>query len=232
MMKKVAILQSNYIPWKGYFDIIGKVDEFILFDSVQYTRRDWRNRNLIKTRDGLKWLTIPVKVKGQFFQRIDETVVSDHDWAELHWKNICNQYAHAPCFAQFREVFADLYRRAGTMDHLSEINLMFIQAICSLLGIKTVLRRDTDYEVIEGKNERLLNLCRQAGADIYLSGPSAKGYLDETFFADKGIGVEWMDYSGYPEYSQLYPPFEHGVTILDLIFNQGDHAAKSMKSII
>ena len=64
MSKKVAILQSNYIPWKGYFDIIASVDEFIIFDEMQYTTRDWRNRNRIKTQNGLKWLTIPVNGKG------------------------------------------------------------------------------------------------------------------------------------------------------------------------
>ena len=83
--KKVAIVQSNYIPWKGYFDLINLVDEFILFDDMQYTRRDWRNRNLIKTSDGPKWLTIPVAVKGNYFQKIKDTTISDPVWARKHW---------------------------------------------------------------------------------------------------------------------------------------------------
>jgi len=229
MSKRVAILQSNYIPWKGYFDLIRRVDEFILFDSVQYTRRDWRNRNLIKTNDGLKWLTIPVNVKGQFLQRINETTVNDSTWAATHWKTIRNQYARAPFFAQYDQLFSDLYAEAEKMDHLSDINTLFIRAVCNLLGIKTVLSHDTDYAIPEGKNERLLGLCQQAGATLYLSGPAAKSYLDETLFRDQGIEVEWMDYSGYPEYPQLHPPFEHGVTVLDLLFNTGDEASKYLR---
>ena len=115
-MKKVAILQSNYIPWKGYFDIINLVDEFILYDDMQYTRRDWRNRNQIKTVDGVKWLTIPVDTKGKFFQKINETKVSDHKWAEAHWKAICLNYAKAPYFKTYEPLFEELYRKAGEME--------------------------------------------------------------------------------------------------------------------
>ena len=79
--KKVAILQSNYIPWKGYFDMIASVDEFILYDDMQYTRRDWRNRNQIKTAQGLKWLTIPVCVKGKYYQKIRDTEIAKSNWA-------------------------------------------------------------------------------------------------------------------------------------------------------
>ncbi|MFW5835685.1 MAG: WbqC family protein, partial [bacterium] len=100
--KKIAILQSNYIPWKGYFDIINYVDEFIVYDDAQYTRRDWRNRNLIKTPRGLKWLTIPVEVKGKYTQTIYETKIADKNWAEKHWKSIRHNYNEADCFEEFR----------------------------------------------------------------------------------------------------------------------------------
>ena len=110
-MKKVAILQSNYIPWKGYFDIINMVDEFILYDDMQYTRRDWRNRNQIKTVDGVKWLTIPVESKGKFFQKINETKVSSSKWAQEHWKAICLNYAKAPYFKTYEPLFADIYKK-------------------------------------------------------------------------------------------------------------------------
>jgi hypothetical protein len=103
--KTIAIVQSNYIPWKGYFDLIARVDEFILYDDMQYTRRDWRNRNLIKTAQGLQWLTIPVDVKGKYFQRINETQISDANWAEVHWKSIVHTYARAPFFAQYKDTF-------------------------------------------------------------------------------------------------------------------------------
>src|SRR5215204_4466106 len=107
--KKVAIVQSNYIPWKGYFDLINLVDEFILFDDMQYTRRDWRNRNIIKTSAGPKWLTIPVAVKGNYFQSIQDTTISDPRWARKHWESIVHSYAKAKSFAMYRDVFEALY---------------------------------------------------------------------------------------------------------------------------
>src|SRR5712692_7324529 len=123
--KRVAIVQSNYIPWKGYFDIINQVDEFILYDDRQYTRRDWRNRNLIKTPNGLLWLTIPVRVKGRYEQRIDETTISDPEWAQRHWKSISHTYTSAPYFDHLRDDFAALYA-ASIEEHLSAVNRRFL----------------------------------------------------------------------------------------------------------
>src|SRR5262245_25332489 len=107
--KAVAIVQSNYIPWKGYFDLINLVDEFILYDDVQYTRRDWRNRNKIKTANGPQWLTIPVEVKGKYSQKIKDTMITDPDWAHKHWRSIAHSYSKARCFRQYSEFFEDLY---------------------------------------------------------------------------------------------------------------------------
>lgn len=230
MRKKIAIIQSNYIPWKGYFDIINMVDEFIVFDQMQYTRRDWRNRNKIKTSDGVQWLTIPVDVKGKFHQRIMDTCVKEAEWAERHWKTIKHQYSRAVCFAEYENVFNELYLQAGKTCLLSEINLMFINVICDILGIKTVISHDYEYICSGDQSERLLNLVLQAEGNVYLSGPSAKDYLDEKIFIDKGIKIEWMDYSNYPVYDQLYGEFVHEVSIIDLIFNQGAKAVSFMKS--
>lgn len=228
-MKKIAILQSNYIPWKGYFDIINMVDEFILYDTEQYTRRDWRNRNKIKTPNGLLWLTIPVEVKGRFFQKINETKISEKDWNQRHWKTIITNYAKVKYFKEYKEYFEELYL-SFTEKYLSEINFKFINAINRLLRIKTKISWSMEFDLPEGKNEKLIAICKQCNANIYLSGPAAKSYLDEELFKKEGIKVEWMDYSGYPEYPQLYPPFEHGVSIIDLIFNTGPEATKYMKS--
>lgn len=228
-MKKVAILQSNYIPWKGYFDLINMVDEFILYDDVQYTRRDWRNRNLIKTPEGTKWLTIPVEVKGKYTQRICDTRIVNTGWAKEHWKTIQTTYARAPQFRAFESFFGELYLNAN-QEYLSELNYCFLTAICGLLGIKTRITRSSDYALSDGKNERLIGLCLQAGANHYISGPAAKSYLDESEFAAANLSLSYIDYGGYPEYEQLYPPFEHGVTILDLIFCKGSEATQYMKS--
>ena len=229
-MKKVAILQSDYIPWKGYFDIINMVDEFILYDDMQYTRRDWRNRNKIKTFNGLKWITIPVEVKGKYYQKINETRVMDHKWAVDHWKAIHMNYARAPHFAEFAPLVEDLYRQAGEMDYLSQINYLFLRNICDVLGIRTKITWSSDYELADGKTERLVELVKSAGGGYYLSGPAARDYIVDECFEQAGIELEYMDYSGYPEYPQLHGEFTHQVTILDLLFSVGHDAPKYMKS--
>ncbi len=229
MSKSIAIVQSNYIPWKGYFDIIHSVDELVLYDDVQFTRADWRNRNRIKTRDGLKWLTVPVEVKGKYFQKIKDTRISDKGWARKHWQAIRHNYSKAPCFKEYRDLFEELYLGLDE-EFLSRMNFRFLEAINRVLDLGTRISWSSDYELPEGKNERLISICREAGADRYLSGPAARTYLDESLFGQEGIKVEWMDYSGYPEYRQMFPPFEHGVTILDLLFNEGPNAKTFMKS--
>jgi len=228
-MKKIAILQSNYIPWKGYFDLINSVDEFILYDDVQFTRRDWRNRNKIKTSQGLLWLTIPVEVKGKFFQKISDTRISEPSWAKKHWQTIVHNYSKARFFSEFKDAFESLYLSSNE-EYLSSVNYKFLTVINGILGIKTRIRWSNEFSLCDGQSERLLGICKDCGADIYLSGPAAKDYLDESIFEDEGVKVEWMDYAGYPEYYQLNPPFEHGVSILDLLFNAGPNAKRFMKS--
>lgn len=227
--KTVAIVQSNYIPWRGYFDLMNLVDEFILFDDMQYTRRDWRNRNVIKSPAGLKWLTIPVEVKGRYLQSIKDTVISDREWNERHWKTLVHCYGKARHFEAYRERLEDLYLNA-TETHLSAVNHRFIKFVCELLRIETTITWSMDYRLSGGKTERLADLCEQAGANEYLSGPAARAYLDETEFTGRGIQVSYMDYSGYPEYGQLYPPFASNVSVLDLILNEGPDATRFMKS--
>jgi hypothetical protein len=229
MSKRIAISQSNYIPWKGYFDTIHAVDEFVLYDDVQYTRRDWRNRNKIKTANGAVWLTIPVQVKGKYLQKIKDTLISDAGWAKTHWRSLEHAYGRAPCFDTLAPEFHELYERLPG-DRLSDINRAWIETICRLLGIKTKLSWSGDYHLEEDRNQRLISVCKQAGATDYYSGPAAKDYLDEAAFAKEGIRVHWVDYGGYPEYPQLHPPFDHYVSVLDLLFNVGSDAPRYMKT--
>ena len=229
-MKRIAILQSNYIPWKGYFDMIAAVDEFILYDDMQYTRRDWRNRNQIKTPQGTQWLTIPVQVKGKYHQAIKETEVEGPDWALAHWKALIQNYSRAPYFNEIAGWLESLY--LATPDtHISQLNRRFIEAICGYLGIKTAISNSWDYTLLEGKTERLADLCAQTGGTEYISGPAAKDYIEESVFAERDIKLTWFDYSGYPEYPQLWGEFTHGVTILDLLFNCGKDAPRYMKYV-
>jgi len=227
--KTVAITQSNYIPLKGYFDVIHLVDELVLYDDVQFTKADWRNRNRIKTQGGVKWLTVPVEVKGKYSQKIKDTRISDPRWTKKHWETIRHSYSKTGFFMDYRELFEDLYLNCKE-EFLSRVNFRFLEAINRVLGIETKISWSSDYQLPEGKNERLISICKEAGATKYISGPAAKDYLDESNFQQEGIDVEWMDYTGYPEYRQLFPPFEHDVTILDLLFNEGSNAKTFMKS--
>lgn len=229
-MKKVAILQSNYIPWKGYFDLIAAVDEFIIYDDVQFTRRDWRNRNVIKTPQGTQWLTVPVQVKGKYYQKIKDTLIDTTSWSSEHWKTLTQNYKRAPYFQEIANWLEPLYL-AQSYTHLSHLNLRFIEAICGYLGMKTTIKLSEEYTLVEGKTDRLLNLCLQAGATEYISGPAAKDYIEENLFLEQNIQLTWFDYTGYPEYPQLWGDFVHQVSIIDVLFNCGRKTANYMRYI-
>ncbi|MEE9356698.1 MAG: WbqC family protein [Methylococcaceae bacterium] len=229
MAKKIAILQSNYIPWKGYFDLMSQVDEFIIFDEVQYTKGDWRNRNLIKTAQGLKWLTIPIMKSNSLQQRVCEIQVSDAVWRKKHWQSLITNYSKAPYFKTYSDFFETLYLE-NNESILSKINVSFMTLIKQILGISTVLTWSSDYSFSRGKTARLVQLCLDCGADEYVSGPSAKDYVDQSLFDEAGIKLSWMDYSGYQPYHQLFSTFEHRVSAVDLIFNEGPNSKRFLKS--
>jgi hypothetical protein len=224
-MKKVAILQSNYIPWKGYFDMIAAVDEFILYDDMQFTKNDWRNRNQIKTPQGVQWLTVPV---GQDINRRIRDVTVGTRWQEKHWKSLESNYRRAKFFEEISSWLRPIYLEQ-TYTYLSQVNRYFIEAICDYLGIKTKISNSWDYPLSTGKTERVADLCVAAGGCEYVSGPSAKGYIDEFVFVERGVRLNWFDYDGYPVYPQLWGDFTHRVSILDLLFNCGDSARIYMK---
>jgi hypothetical protein len=226
-MKSVMISQSNYIPWKGYFDMIASVDVFVVYDEVQYTKNDWRNRNLIKTKNELQWLTIPVKQES-LSQTICETEVFNTNWKKKHIGSLQSNYGKALFFKEFKERIFKIYELSSTS--LSEINLRFIKEICAILEIDTRIIDSRSLNLSGDKQQRLVQACQKLNADTYLSGPAAKSYIDEDFFASNQIKLEWMDYSGYKTYNQLHPPFKHEVSIIDLIFNEGANAKKFLKS--
>lgn len=227
-MKKIAILQSNYIPWKGYFDLIAAVDEFVLYDVIQFTKNDWRNRNIIKTSQGPQWLTVPV---GQDIHRriCDVTLPIDGRWQEKHWRTLVQNYRAAPHFAEVAAWLEPLYRERDAT--LSTLNRRFIEAICRYLGIRTVISDARDYTFVEGKNERLISICQEAGASEYFSGPAARCYADETLFAAHGIALTWFDYEGYQPYPQLWGAFAHAVSIVDVLFNCGPDSPRYLRYV-
>ncbi|MHC8387630.1 WbqC family protein [Pseudomonas sp. MDT2-39-1] len=222
-MKTVVVLQSNYIPWKGYFDLIHDADYFIFYDDLQFTKNDWRNRNLIKGHTGPQWLTIPVGSDAQ--RLITEVKLIDLRWQVKHWKTIEQQYSKAPYFLTYKDFFEEIYlARAWT--NLSELNQHIIRRISTeLLGIKTIFQDSRDYMVTGKKLDRLMDLLVKAGTQRYVSGPAAKDYINSDRFSELNIELVWKNYGGYPQYAQRFPPFEHGVSIIDLLFNVGPEAA-------
>lgn len=227
-MKKALITQSNYIPWKGYFDSIAITDVFVVYDDMQYTKRDWRNRNLIKTKNGLKWLTIPVEVKGKYYQKINETKIANNIWTTEHFNIIKENYKTAAAYKEMSGWVEELYRKCD-FEYLTDVNLYFIQNINEFFGIQTEIRSSKEFILHEEKTQRLVDICIDLKASEYYSGPAAKDYMNVNKFTEKNINVNYFDYSGYPEYPQLNGEFEHCVTILDLILNCGSESKKYLK---
>ncbi|MBL8532555.1 MAG: WbqC family protein [Betaproteobacteria bacterium] len=220
--RRVAILQSNYVPWKGYFDIIHDVDLFIFYDDNQYTTADWRNRNQIKAAGGVDWISIPV---GENRKRlICDVTIPDSRWQAKHWRTITQNYGKCPYFDRYRDAMQEIYL-GRTWLNLSELNQTLIRLISTeFLGISTQFADSRQYAAVGQKLDRLVDLVQKSGATTYVSGPSAKDYIVPERFHDIDVELRWKDYSGYPEYPQRFPPFAHGVTILDLLFNVGERA--------
>jgi hypothetical protein len=221
-MKSVAVIQSNYIPWKGYFDIIHDVDVFVFYDDVQFTKNDWRNRNKIKTPRGAEWISIPV---GTDLRRlVCEVELTDASWQAKHWNLLRMHYESTPYFDTYRAFFEEalLGRR---WSRLSELNHFLIRTIArDFLAINTEFVDSRTYAAEGQRQDRLIDLLKKVGAERYVSGPAASDYIDPALFASAGIELVYKSYAGYPPYPQRHPPFEHGVSVLDLLFNTGPGA--------
>ncbi len=217
----ISILQSNYIPWKGYFDIIAKSDVFVLYDEVQYTKNDWRNRNIIFCQQRPTWLTIPVK-QDNLTQLICDTKTATNNWNRKHMNSILLNYRKSRGFDYFEDELSTMYDFSS--EYLSEINAHFIKTICRLLNIKTKIIDSRELNLQGDRNEKLVDACQKLSATHYLSGPAAKSYLSVDLFDQSGIQLRWMDYSDYSAYQQSSHVFSHQVSIIDLMLNVGAEA--------
>jgi hypothetical protein len=230
--KTIVILQSNYIPWKGYFDLMAAADEFLLFDEVQYTKNDWRNRNRIALDGKLRWLTLPVHTSGKFGAAIDRVEVSRADWAKAHWETLRQAYGDAPFYKSIGRLLEEGYAVAAPLTHLSKINEHFLRTIAALLALDTViLRADVVPRTTADATDRLLEICRARGATDYVSGPSARNYLRVGAFHKAGIALHFANYGGYPMYRQRLEPFEHGVSMIDTLMQCGRDSRSHLKSL-
>jgi hypothetical protein len=213
----VVVLQSNYLPWIGYFDLIGRADVCVFYDDVQYTKNDWRNRNRIPTRQGLEWITVPV---GQSISRlINQVKINNPSWQEEHYRKISNAYNISSTDTWSLELLGELYMKKQWTS-LSELNQATIKFICrNYLNINTRFDTSINYD-LHGKGEvRLLSLLRQLNATHYLSGPAGMNYLHSNHFVDAGLGLEIISYPRYSEYEQMQKPFLSKVSIIDLLLN-------------
>ena len=232
---RVVVLQSNYLPWKGYFDLMRSADLFVVYDSVQYTKNDWRNRNLLKGPNGTTWLTIPVQTAGRPTQRIDEASVADGRWARKHWMTIVQSLGKRPHFSDYRTEWEQWFVEAADLRLLHDINLVFLRGMARQLSVTTPIVESTDFDLGpddtgRSATERLVGLCSAANATTYITGPAGLEYMELDHFRDAGISVEVIDYSRYPPYPQLTEPFVHGVSALDLLANVGVDASTHLNS--
>ncbi len=221
-MRRVVILQSAYIPWKGYFHLARCADLFIFHDDLQYTYQDWRTRNQIITPAGPTWLTIPA---GKNIDRlICEVEVEDQGWKKKHRRQLSQYYGKAPFFRHYQDLLDFLYDNDVT--NLAEFNQRAIRHLASMLGIETEFSDSRAYKPSGSKTERLIDILTKAKATQYISGPAAKAYIDPALFDQAGIELTYFEYPAYREYPQIYQPFCHEVSILDLMFHVGTDAPR------
>ena len=225
--KCVGIIQSSYIPWRGYFDFINSVDIFVIYDDIQCSNgRSWRNRNQVKTKTGLRWLTVPINKKEGML--IDEVLIDRSTlWENKHRRLLKESLGSAPHFKDAMDIWAE----GIALEHftISQLNIRLIQLICNYLEITTPIVMSRDYHLTGAKTDRLINLIKKIGGTTYLSGPTAKAYLDENLFRENGISLEYKTYD-YLSYPQLGGDFVGNVTVLDLIANMGKEARQFLPS--
>ena len=227
-----VVLQPSYIPWRGVFDQIQRADIFVFYDDVQYDKHGFRNRNQIKTPQGKLWLTVPVRCRGNLIEQTpihDIEIVWDKSWPQRHLASQRQSYSKTPYFKTYAPLLEQFYARRDRL--LADFTIDFTVALARELGFtKTKFLRSSELNLpFEGTaTDRLLTLLKKLGATHYISGPSARGYVEEDKFARAGLPFEYMKYD-YVEYPQLYPPYDPFVSVLDLLFMTGPNAASFIR---
>ena len=224
---RVAILQPSYLPWLGFFEQMHRSDQFILYDDVQFTRRDWRNRNRVRVLEGSVWLTVPVIQKNKYDQSLLETKIDNStSWKRKHLETIRCHYSKTPFFDMYFPWCEKVFN--SDWDFLLDLSLETIQYLKGELKINTPLLRSSELGDSGNKTERLISICKQLGATQYLSGDSARNYISEKDFSDQGIELEYQKYQ-HPEYPQRYEGFVPFLSTIDLLFNCGDKSMEFLK---
>lgn len=220
MAKTAVITQSNYMPWRGWFEMLAQSDIWIVYDTVQFTKRDWRNRNIIRVNDGPQWLTIPVSSKGKYTQLICETEVSESEWFTVHKRKLLSTYCKFPYIADLTSLLNQIDPLVVESIFLTDINTHIASVILKYLGVSIEIVDARKFQVTGNASERLVQLCQHVNADNYLTGPAARDYMETDLFIHSGIEVKWMDYSKLP--TDIHGQAESGeYSIVDLIAREG-----------
>ncbi len=224
---RVTILQPSYLPWLGFFEQMSRSDKFVLLDDVQYTRRDWRNRNRIRVRENWIWLTVPVQQKSRFSQSLLETRIDNSvSWRRKHLETLRQHYCKAPFFEKYFPRCQQVYEKDWTF--LFDLCLETINLIKEEMGIETPLLRSSEMKLSGEKTERLVSICRELGATHYLSGESGSDYISQEDFSNQGIELEYQNYE-HPVYPQRYTGFVPHLSAIDLLFNCGEQSLGILK---
>ena len=216
--------QPQYLPWLGYFHKMYHSDIFVFLDNVQYKKREYQNRNCIRTASGTMWLTVPVLKEAEPYPNISAVRIDNsREWRKKHWMTIRTNYGHAPFFKQYSGFFEELYGMEWKM--LADLNMHIIEHIARLLGINKPIFLESQLNIATDKTSRLVDICRSMKADSYLSGIGGRDYLDEKQFELNGIKLIYQDFK-HPQYKQCHEPFISCASIIDLLFNCGDESLK------
>jgi len=224
---KIAILQPSYIPWIGYFDQMDRVDRFVYLDDVQFTRRDWRNRNRIRTPQGSAWLTVPILQKSRYRQSLkDARIDPSSPWRRKHCEALRSNYSRAPYFDLYFPALKSIYNKDYRF--LTDLCYVGIEFLAKSLKINTPTLRSSEMKAEGSKGGRILGICENLQAKHYLSGDSAENYLDPEAFEARRIGLEFQRYR-HPEYKQCFPGFVPYLSAVDLLFNCGEKGLEILR---
>jgi len=223
---RVSIRQPGYLPHMGFFKKMQSCDKFVFLDDVQYERSDWDNRNKIRTYEETIWLTVPVYNK--LGQKLNEVRISyETNWSSKHRKAIELNYRKAPYFEKYwKEIDKILEKK---WEKLIDLNFALINYFTSELDISTETFRSSQMKINSTSSQRLLDICKQLNAATYISGELGKDYLDERIFNDSKIKVVYEKFQT-PAYNQVHGEFIPNVSIIDLLFNEGEKSKTILES--
>jgi hypothetical protein len=225
----IGILQPGYLPWLGFFEQVHRCDVFVIYDDVQYDKHGWRNRNRIKTANGVQWLTVPVHADIDEGRLVREAKIDNRtNWRKKHLMSIKQSYAKAACFKEYIGVFEDAFAREWEL--ILDLDLFFIRKFLEILGMGDKrLELASTLNVDGDKVTRLINICKMFGADTMYNGAAGRSYMDEVLFRENGVNLVFQDYK-HPVYTQLHGEFVPYLSVVDVLLNHGGASLEIIKS--